>query len=75
MVGFLSARAAFSGGGKTAGQEGALQTVLLAPLGRVLLWLVALGLLGYATWRLFQGVLDPDDEAGTRRERSSAPTT
>jgi hypothetical protein len=57
-------RAAFGGGGKTAGQEGALQTILLAPLGRGLLGLVALGLLGYATWRLFQGILDPDDEGG-----------
>ncbi len=62
LVGVLSVRAAFGGGGKTAGQEGALQTILLAPLGRVLLGLVALGLLGYALWRLFQGVLDPDNE-------------
>jgi hypothetical protein len=64
LVGVLSVRAAFGGGGKTAGQEGALQTILLAPLGRGLLGLVALGLLGYATWRLFQGILDPDDEGG-----------
>ncbi len=62
LVGVLSVRAALGGGGETAGQEGALQTILLAPLGRVLLGLVALGLLGYAMWRLFQGVLDPDDE-------------
>ena len=62
LVGVLSVRAAFGGRGKTAGQEGALQTILLAPLGRVLLGLVALGLLGYATWRLFQGILDPDNE-------------
>ncbi len=64
LVGVLSVRAAFGGGGETAGQEGALQTILLAPLGRVLLGLVALGLLGYAMWRLFQGVLDPDNEGG-----------
>jgi hypothetical protein len=64
LVGVLSVRAATGGGGKTAGQEGALQTILLAPLGRVLLGLVALGLLGYAMWRLFQGVLDPDREGG-----------
>ena len=62
LVGVLSVGAASGGGGKTAGQEGALQTILLAPLGRVLLGLVALGLLGYAAWRLFQGVLDPDGE-------------
>ena len=62
LVGVLSVRAALGGGGKTAGQEGALQTILLAPLGRALVGLVALGLLGYAMWRLFQGFLDPDRE-------------
>ena len=67
LVGVLSVQAAFGGGGKTAGQEGALQTILLAPLGRVLLGLVALGLLGYAAWRLFQGILDPDDEGRDAR--------
>lgn len=62
LVGVLAFQAALGGGGKTTGQEGALQTILLAPLGRVLLGLVALGLLGYAAWRLFQGVLDPENE-------------
>lgn len=62
LVGALAVRAAFGGGGKAAGQEGALQTILLAPFGRLLLGLVALGLLGYAAWRLFQGALDPDGE-------------
>lgn len=62
LVGVLAFQAALGGGGKTAGQEGALQTILLAPLGRFLLGLVALGLLGYAAWRLFQGVLDPENE-------------
>ena len=62
-------------GGKTTGQEGALQTILLAPLGRGLLGLVALGLLGYATWRLFQGIVDPDDEGGDAKGLINAPTT
>ena len=62
LVGVLAVRTALGAGGETAGQEGALQTILLAPLGRVLLGLVALGLLGYAMWRLFQGALDPDGE-------------
>jgi hypothetical protein len=62
LVGVLAFQAALGGGGEAAGQEGALQTILLAPLGRVLLGLVALGLLGYAAWRVFQGILDPDNE-------------
>lgn len=61
LVGVLSFRAALGDGG-TSGQEGALRSILFAPFGRVLLGLVALGLLVYALWRLFQGVLDPDGE-------------
>lgn len=62
LVGFFAVQAAFSGGGKTTGQEGALQSILSAPLGRVLLVLIAVGLLGYAAWRLLQGIMDPDDD-------------
>ena len=62
LVGVLALRAAFGGSGKTTGQEGALRSILLAPLGRVLLGLVAAGLVAYAVWRLFQGLQDPEDE-------------
>jgi hypothetical protein len=62
LVGVLAIQAAFGGGGKTTSQEGALRQVLLAPLGSVLLGLVAVGLLAYAAWRLFQGILDPEKE-------------
>ena len=54
-------QAAFVGGGKAASQEGELRQVLLAPPGRVLLGLVAIGLLAYSAWRLFQGMLDPEN--------------
>lgn len=61
LVGSLAVQAAL-GGGRTAGQEGALQTILLAPLGKVILCVVAFGLLGYAMWRMIQGILDADNE-------------
>lgn len=61
LIGALALQAAFGGGGAP-GQEGALRSILAAPLGRVLLGLVAAGLLAYAAWRLFQGILDPDNE-------------
>lgn len=61
LVGSLAVQAAL-GGGRTAGQEGALQTILLAPLGKVMLCVVAFGLLGYAMWRMLQGILDADNE-------------
>ncbi|HEV3476615.1 MAG TPA: DUF1206 domain-containing protein [Rubrobacteraceae bacterium] len=62
LVGALAVQAAFGGSGKTTSQEGALRQVLLAPLGRILLAMIAIGLLAYATWRLFQGILDPENE-------------
>jgi Domain of Unknown Function (DUF1206) len=62
LVGALAVRAAIGGGGKATGQEGALRQVLLAPLGRVLLGMIVVGLLAYATWRLFQGILDPEND-------------
>lgn len=61
LVGSLAVQAAL-GGGSTAGQEGALQTILLAPLGKMILCVVAFGLLGYAMWRVLQGILDADNE-------------
>ena len=62
LVGVLAVQAALGAGGKTASQEGALRQILLAPLGRVLLGALVIGLLGYAMWRLLQGILDPENE-------------
>ena len=61
LVGVLALRAAF-GAGQTANQEGALRWVLLAPAGKLLLGVIVFGLLAYALWRLFQGLLDPENE-------------
>ena len=62
LVGVLAVQAALGAGGKTASQEGALRQILLAPLGRILLGAVVIGVLGYAMWRLIQGILDPENE-------------
>ena len=62
LVGVLAIQAAFGGAAESAGQQGALRAVLVAPLGRVLLGMVAIGLLAYAAWRLFEGILDPENE-------------
>ena len=62
LVGVLAVQAAFSGADQAAGQQGALRSILVAPLGRVLLCIIALGLLAYAAWRLYEGIMDPEDE-------------
>lgn len=48
------------GAGATATTENALSTVLGQPFGRILLGLVAIGLIGHVLWRLAQGVLNAD---------------
>ncbi|MBN8897592.1 MAG: hypothetical protein BGO51_09470 [Rhodospirillales bacterium 69-11] len=60
LIGGLALLAAFGRGGGATGSKGALQTLLLQPLGHVLLAIVALGLFGFALWRAFQSLLDAD---------------
>jgi hypothetical protein len=60
VVGALALQVAARLGGRVTGTRGALTAVLAQPFGRTLLLVAAFGLLGYATWRLIQGLLDPD---------------
>lgn len=49
-------------GGTATGQKGALRVIADAPLGRVLVIIVGVGLLGFAAWRFIQAFVDTDDE-------------
>jgi hypothetical protein len=60
IVGGLAVLAAFGQGGQTTDTRGALLTLLGQPFGKVLLALVAVGLIGYALWRLAQALADVD---------------
>jgi hypothetical protein len=60
VVGTLALQVAVDAGGRVTGTRGALATVLGQPFGRTLLLVVVVGLLGYAAWRILQGLLDPD---------------
>ncbi|MGY2131067.1 DUF1206 domain-containing protein [Hymenobacter sp. HD11105] len=63
VVGTLAVMAATGvQGGKTADKQQALQTIQDLPFGRVLLGLVAFGLLGYVVWRLVQAFRDTEDK-------------
>lgn len=62
VVGVLALGVAIDVGGRTTDTGGALQTLADQPFGRVLMVLLAIGLLGYAAWRIAQAVLDTDDE-------------
>lgn len=64
-VGLLAARLALGNGGRAAGARGAMTSVQQAPFGRLLLGLIAIGLVGYAVWRVVQAVLDPERRGKT----------
>src|SRR5688572_17916666 len=60
IVGLLAAAAALGRGGSTRGQQGAFAFIRHQPFGHLLLAVIALGLTGYAIWRLVAGVADTD---------------
>ena len=60
VIGALALQVAARTGGRITGTQGALTTVLGEPYGRTLLLVAAVGLCGYALWRILQGLLDPD---------------
>jgi NADH:ubiquinone oxidoreductase subunit 5 (subunit L)/multisubunit Na+/H+ antiporter MnhA subunit len=60
LVGFLAFQAAFNWGGRVTGTKGAFFTIASQPFGRVMLFLVAVGLLGYVIWRFVQAIKDPE---------------
>ncbi|MBN8235887.1 DUF1206 domain-containing protein [Halobacillus kuroshimensis] len=60
LIGLLTFMAVIGvGGGKTTGTSGMFRTVAQVAFGEILLWGVAIGLLGYIIWRLIEAVLDP----------------
>lgn len=65
IVGGLAVTAALRGGGHVADLSGSLRVVLAQPYGRALLLVLAIGLCGYAVWRILDAVRDPDRHGTT----------
>jgi hypothetical protein len=60
-IGVLATAAALRlGGAPATGSRGAMAHLLNAPFGEVLLVVIAIGLFGYAAWRLVEGIVDPE---------------
>ena len=57
IVGVLAIKLALGDGGKTTNQQGALKTIAHQPFGKVMLAAVAVGLGGYALWRLVRAAI------------------
>lgn len=71
IVGFLAVLAGAGRGGATTGSKGALGSLTDEPFGKVLLWVIAIGLFGYMVWRVIDAVKDAtgrgDDAKGIAR--------
>ena len=61
-IGVLALREDLGEGGATTGPIGAMRSIGPHPLDSVLLVVLAVGLVGYALWKLVQGIMDPDDK-------------
>src|SRR6186997_1383347 len=57
IIGVLALQMAFGAGGKTTNQSGALAELAQQPGGKLLLILMAIGLFGYAFWRLLRAAV------------------
>ena len=70
LMGVLAIPIAFgSGGGDEASRSGAIQQVAEAPFGTAALWLLAIGLVLYAVWRLITAVLPGENDLETLAHR------
>ena len=74
VIGILAFRVAFGHYEDQASQNGALQQIASQPGGKVLVWIVAIGLIGYALWRLVSAAFGPvaDPVATDAKQRVKA---
>ncbi|MEO8217890.1 MAG: DUF1206 domain-containing protein [Acidobacteriota bacterium] len=60
LVGLIALRSAFQHSWRSANTHGAFRELLSKPFGKVLLGIVAVGLVGYAVWQFVRAVYDPE---------------
>jgi hypothetical protein len=61
IVGWLAFQAAQGAGSPNVDTHTALAAIIAQPFGRFLLGLVAIGLVGYAIWRVVEAITDPEN--------------
>ena len=67
VVALLAVQVAYGHRDARADKQGALQTVVGQPLGRLLVLLLAVGFAGYALWRFVEAAVGPPDEPDRRK--------
>jgi hypothetical protein len=69
LIGVLALQIAFVGGGKQADRGGALATIAEKPMGSVLLWILGIGLVGMAVWRLSEALFGAAGQDGGKASK------
>jgi hypothetical protein len=64
IVAVLAIKLALGDGGEATNQQGALKTIAGQPFGKALLVLMAIGLVGYALWKLIRAAIGHGPESG-----------
>lgn len=59
VMGLIAVQVVLGGSGTTADKQGALAAIGAQPVGRVLLWIVLVGLVGYSLWGIIRALFDP----------------
>jgi hypothetical protein len=75
LIGWLAIQLAFGNSQGSADNQGALKTLAGTPVGRPLLWLVALGFVALVVWQLTEAALgheDEDDEKKRTAKRAAS---
>lgn len=67
ILGVLTTLAAFNIGGQKAGKSDTLKFLYQQPFGKILLALLALGLLSYVIWRFIQAIKDPENVGNDKK--------
>src|SRR5688500_1194027 len=72
LVAWLALQLAWGGGGETADQSGAMSTVAESPVGKPLLWIVAIGLIALAVWQAAEVLRRRSGWSASGKERTKA---
>jgi hypothetical protein len=72
MLGWLALEIALGHSNKKASSTGALQALAHQPLGGVLIWVIAIGMLLLALWRVLEAWVGHDYEEGSTKVRKKA---
>ena len=59
IIGILAFQVALGSGGKLTNQQGAIAALGSAPGGKILLYVMLVGLIGYALWGVIRAIVDP----------------